>query len=417
MLKGVKGDTYVGSYAVNIYRKDFPLLQFHKDVAYLDSGATTQKPQAVIDRISRFYEQEYASVHRGIYGLTEHATELYEGVREQTRAFLNAADVSEIVFTHGATEGMNMLACGWARHNLKKGDEIVVTELEHHANLLPWQRLEKEFGMVLKFIPMKPDGNLDYAALETVITPKTKVVSVTASSNVIGCAIDIEKIAARAHAVGAFFFVDGAQSVPRMKTDVQKLGCHALSFSGHKMLAPTGVGILYVNKALHETFMPFMVGGSMIMSVDWHESTWRPVPQRLEAGTPAIAQVIGLGAALDYLSKVDFNWLKEHETKLCRTFIDGIQGLKHVRLLGPADLICKEGHLVSFIVDGMHAFDVAAYLDGLKIAVRAGHHCAQPLHNKLGFPYSIRASFYLYNDVDEVERLVKALKELDASLG
>lgn len=394
------------------FRKDFPLLNNHPKLAYCDSAATTQKPQAVIDSMVEFYSTANAPVHRGIYALAEKATGLYEGVREQVRSFINAADVSEIVFTHGSTESLNTMAGGWARHVLHKGDEVVVTEMEHHANLVPWQRLEKEMGIVLKFLPLTPEGDLDYSALHTVITHATRVVSVSGGSNVIGIAVDLERIAKRAHEVGAIFIVDAAQSSPRRPIDVQKIGCHALAFSGHKLLGPTGVGVLYVNKKLHDEFEPFILGGSMVLSVDWHESTWRPVPQRLEAGTPAIAQVVGLGAALTYLKQVDFAWLEEHEKKLCHKLVNALLPFKEIRILGPVEKLLSEGHLVSFSVKDMHAHDVAAFLDSHGIAVRAGHHCAQPLHNKLGVPNSVRASFYLYNTEEDVDRLIKALREM-----
>ncbi|MBN2267095.1 MAG: SufS family cysteine desulfurase [Candidatus Babeliaceae bacterium] len=395
------------------FRDDFPLLKEHSSLAYCDNAATAQKPQYVIDCVDQFCRKENAPVHRGIYTLAETATVLYERARENVRAFLNAEDISEIVFTHGATESLNTIAAGWARYNLKAGDEVVVTEMEHHANLVPWQRLEKEIGVVLKFIPITEEGDLDYAAVDTVITPRTKVVSVTGGSNVIGIDIHLDRIAKRAHEVGAVFIVDAAQSAPRSRIDVRAIGCDCLVIAPHKLMAPTGVGAFYVNKKLHETFEPLMVGGSMVLSVDWHDSIWRPVPQRLEAGTPAIAQVVGLGAAIEYINQnVDFDWVAEFEAELCRRVVDGLLPLNQVRILGPIEKLRSEGHLVSFSVEGMHSHDVAAFLDSRGIAVRAGHHCAQPLHNKLGVPNSVRASFYIYNSIEDAERLVKAMQEL-----
>ncbi|HBL99005.1 TPA: cysteine desulfurase [Candidatus Dependentiae bacterium] len=393
------------------YRADFPLLK-GSDVAYLDNAATTQKPQQVIDALSRFYSKDNAPVHRGFYALAERATEQYESAREKVRKYLYATDASEIVFTRGTTESINTVVHAWGEKNLKAGDEIVLTEVEHHAQLVPWQQFAKAQGCVLKFIPITADGLIDYSAIPSVITTKTKIVCASAGSNVVGVSTNLEPILARAHEVGAATLVDAAQMAPRVRYNVQKLDCDFFVFSGHKMLGPTGIGVLYVKKARHHELQPFILGGSMVLSVDWDNSTWREMPTLLEAGTPPIAQVVGLGAAIDYLERVDFGWLERHEAALSAQLVNGISTLPGVRILGPLDKLREKGHLVSFVVKGMHAHDVAAYLDQFKVAVRAGHHCAQPLHNKLGVPGSVRASFYLYNTEYDVELIVNALQKL-----
>lgn len=396
---------------MNKYKKDFPFFANSK-VIYCDSAATSQKPASVIEAMSHFYAYENAPVHRGIYALAEEATKHFEGVREQLCRFIGAAEPSEIVFTRGTTESLNLIVHAWGAGNLKPGDEVVISELEHHALLVPWQQFAKTHGTVLKFIPVLPDGELDYASLAKVITNKTKLVGVTAGSNVIGVATKLEPIIAQAKKVGARIIIDAAQMLPRERCDVQKLGCDFLAFSGHKMVGPTGIGGIYIKKELHTQLQPFMLGGSMIFSVDWQESRWREMPQLLEAGTPPIAEVIGLGAALSYLEKVDFKELAAHEAALCKRLVEGIENIEGVRILGPRERLVKEGHLVSFVVEGVHPYDVASFLDKYQVAVRAGHHCAQPLHTKLGVVGSVRASFYLYNTMDDVEAIIKALVEM-----
>ncbi|HBY06002.1 MAG: hypothetical protein UV38_C0002G0246 [candidate division TM6 bacterium GW2011_GWE2_42_60] len=393
------------------YRKDFPLIT-DSDIVYCDNAATTQKPESVIKALDSFYRHTNAPVHRGFYALAEKATEQFEQAREKVRNFLGAAETCEIVFTRGATEGVNTVVHAWGEKNLKAGDEIVLSEVEHHSMLVPWQQFALAHGCILKFIPADSDGVLDYTTLASVITSKTKFVGISAGSNVIGVASDIEPVILRAHEVGAVVLVDGAQMAPRARYNMQKLGCEFFVFSGHKMLGPTGIGALYIKKALHSSLKPFLYGGSMVLSVDWRESEWREMPDLLEAGTPAIAQVVGLGAAIDYLEKIDFDWLQKHETFLTARFIDGIAKIPDIRILGPVERMREQGHLVSFVVKGMHAHDVAAYLDQFHVAVRAGHHCAQPIHNKLGVPGSVRASFYIYNTEQDVDILVNALKKL-----
>jgi len=395
-------------------RKDFPILDElvdGKPLIYFDSAATTQRPKKVVEAVSSFYNKANSNIHRGIHMLSERATQLYEAAREKVAQFIGASDSTEIIFTRGTTESINMVAQTWGEQNVQKGDEILVSELEHHANLLPWQRLAKKTGATLKFIPVLPDGKLDMSKLDELITPKTKLVAVTHSSNVLGTHVDVATIAKKAHAVGAKILVDAAQSIAHKKVDVQDLDCDFLAFSGHKMLAPTGIGALYIKKDLHEQLPPYQVGGGIVYEVDFYDSSWQEVPQRLEAGTPAIAEAVGLGAAIDYINEnIDFAELQAAEAAMTKRAIEGLSQVPNLTMLGSLEDLKKNGHLVSFTVDGLHAHDVAEYLNGHGIAVRAGHHCAQPLAKKLGAPASIRASFYgCYNTLDEVDSFVNAM--------
>lgn len=398
------------------FQKDFPILKSSVNgnaLAYLDSASTSQKPQEVIDAISHFYATGYANVHRGVYTLAEEATRQYEQVRMQVAAWIGAQDPREIVFTHGATEAINMVAASWALAHIKAGDEILLSELEHHANLLPWQYVAGKTGAQLKFIPVRPDGTLAMDQLDQLITSKTKLVSIIHVSNAVGTHVDVATIIAKAHAIGARVLVDAAQSIPHQRIDVRALGCDFLVFGAHKMLGPTGVGVLYIKKDLHDQMRAYQLGGGIVYESTYESATFLPVPQLLEAGTPPIAQVIGLGAAITYLEKnVDFDALRVHEAKLCAQLIDGLERMPRIRILGNTDELKKRGHLVSFVMQNMHAHDVAAYLDGFGIAVRAGHHCAQPFARKMGYDASVRVSFYLYNTVQEVDRLIDALKKL-----
>lgn len=393
-------------------KREFPFFIAHT-VSFLDNAATTQKPQIVIEAISNFYAKNNAPVHRGIYALAERATELYEGVRAQTARWLNAREASEIVFTASATESINIVAQSWAMHVLKAGDEILVSELEHHANLVVWQAVAQKTGARLVQIPINHDGSLQYEKLPLLVTSRTKLVAVSHSSNVFGVVVAIEKIIAAAKKVGAKVLIDASQTVPRRQLDVQKLDCDFLVFSSHKMLGPTGVGILYIARELHEQIIPVTLGGGMVYAVEDVVSTWRAMPQRLEAGTRSVADVIGFGAALEYLQKnVDFVALQTYEAQLCARFVDGVRDLASVKILGNPERLSREGHLVSFTVDGVHPHDAAAFLDSHGICVRAGHHCAQPVHKRLGLEGSLRASFYCYTAAEDVDRLIVALHEL-----
>lgn len=399
-------------------RADFPIL-LQKINGYpligCDNASTTHKPQSVIDAELQFYTQTNANIYRGIHTFAERATDLYEAARKKVAQFIGALP-EEIIFTRGCTSGINFVATSWGQANIKAGDEIVMTELEHHANLLPWQRIAQKNGATVKFIPIFPDGSLDLSNLDSIITNKTKMVSVIHVSNAIGTHVDVAAIIARAKIVGARVLIDAAQSVPHQKIDVGQLDCDFLAFSGHKLLGPTGIGVLYIKKELHSLIEPYEVGGGMVEDVDCHNATWAPAPQKFEAGTPAIAQAIGLGAAIDYVqANVDFDDLAIHEAQLCARLIGGLSGIKAVQILGPIEELKKNGHLVSFLVEGYHSHDVAAFLDVRGISVRAGHHCAQPFAKKLGYDASVRVSFYFYNTVEEVDSIIAAIRELVTS--
>lgn len=397
-------------------KNDFPI--FHnrtkKDrLVYLDNAATTHKPYAVLNAERDFYENGYASVKRGIYKSGERATESYEAARNRVASFIGAENPSEVIFTSGATDSINLIAKAWGELNIGPGDEIVVSELEHHANLLPWQRLATDRGAFLRYIPVSFDGTLSLAAIDDLITPQTKLVAVTYSSNAVGTHTDIARIMQRAREVGAAVLIDAAQAVPHQKINVQELGCDFLVFSGHKMFGPTGIGIAYINKRIHRQLQPYRLGGGMVHSVHMYDADWLSMPHMLEAGTPPIAQAIGLVAAIDYLEHtIGYEALAEHERALMHMLVDGLQTISGITILGPVDELRDTAHLLSFIVDGVHAHDVAAYLDCHGIAVRAGHHCAQPLAQKLGITASVRVSVYAYNTKDDIQALLTALKQL-----
>lgn len=395
-------------------RKDFPILNQSNDgkaLIYLDSAATSQKPMHVIDAISDFYKNYNANISRGIYDLGEKTTELYEQARETVATFIGA-NPNEIVFTSGATQGINFITRAWGDKNIHAGDEIIITELEHHSNMIPWQQLAERTGAVLKYIPVNFDGMLALEMLPELITKKTKLIAVTHVSNAIGTHVDIEHIIKQAHAVGARVLIDACQSVPHQKINVHKLNVDFLVFSGHKMFGPTGIGVLYIKEKLHDEVSPYQFGGGMIYDADLYHARWLKAPHKFEAGTPPIAQAIGLAAAIDYINKnIDFDELKKHEAELCARLIDGLLQHKAITIFGPVDQLKKSGHLVAFTVDGIHPHDVAAQLNKAGICVRAGHHCAQPLAKKMGIASSVRASFYAYNTRKEVDHLVNELKK------
>lgn len=396
-------------------RNDFPILKKrinNKPLIYLDSAATTHKPQQVLDVITTFYAEHNANIHRGVYALTEQATTLYEQARTRVAQFIGAHP-HEIIFTRSTTESINMVAATWAHRHIKEGDEIVLSELEHHSNLLPWQALANDRGARLVFIPVTQDGTLALSELDNLISSKTKLVTISHVSNALGTHNDVERIISAAHAVGAKVLIDAAQSVPHQKIDAHALSCDFLAFSGHKMFGPTGIGVLYVASALHAAMPPYQYGGGMVYQADFTHATFLKMPQRMEAGTPAIAQAIGLAAAIEYIdSHIDFNELKKYEAQLCARLIDGLSSMPNIRILGPIEQLKECGHLVSFVVDGMHAHDVAAYLDTFGMCVRAGHQCAQPLATRLGIQAAVRASFYAYTTREEVDALLSALGSL-----
>lgn len=406
------------SFNASVIAQDFPILSRKirdgKRLVYLDSGATSQKPNVVIEAQSDFYRLHNAAAHRGAHQLAEEATDALEGARQIVASFINA-DVDEVVFTKSATEALNLVsyAMGNApkgnRFHLSAGDGIVVTEMEHHANLIPWQQLAARTGASLSWFEVTPDGRLDLSKIESVITEKTKVVALTQQSNVLGTIIPLDEIVKRAHAVGAVVVLDACQSVPHMSVDVKALGVDFLAFSGHKTVGPTGIGIFWGRSELLAELPPFLTGGSMIENVTMTSATWAPAPRKFEAGVPNMAQAVGLGAALTYLSKIGMNQIHEHERELTQYLLNEFSTIKDLKVIGPQDMNMRGG-IVSFSVGEIHPHDLGQYLDSQGIAVRTGHHCAWPLTRKLGVPATTRASFYLYNTTDDLDALVAGIR-------
>ena len=393
-------------------REDFPILRRRvrgKPLVYLDSAATSQKPRQVIEALSDFYENHCSNVHRGVHTLSEEATSLYEGARGKLAAFIKAPKPETIVFTRNATEAINLVAHAWGRKFLGAQDEILLTELEHHSNLVPWQMLSRERGVRLNFVPITAEGALDLAAAARLITPRTKLVAFTAASNALGCLVPVSELVALAKANGAKTLVDASQWTPHLETDVARWGCDFAAFSGHKMLGPLGVGVLYAKEELLEEMDPFLGGGDMISRVWWEGFSPNAVPQKFEAGTPSIADAVGLGAAVDYLSSVGLAAVREHELGLVRAALEVLSARKGVSVYGPREPERRTG-VVSFNIEGVHAHDVGTVFDLEGVEIRAGHHCCQPLMTRLNVPGTARASFYLYNTPEDVEALGRALE-------
>ncbi|MDX7993831.1 cysteine desulfurase SufS [Bacillus subtilis] len=391
-------------------REQFPILHQQvngHDLVYLDSAATSQKPRAVIETLDEYYNQYNSNVHRGVHTLGTRATDGYEGAREKVRKFINAKSMAEIIFTKGTTTSLNMVALSYARANLKPGDEVVITYMEHHANIIPWQQAVKATGATLKYIPLQEDGTISLEDVRETVTSNTKIVAVSHVSNVLGTVNPIKEMAKIAHDNGAVIVVDGAQSTPHMKIDVQDLDCDFFALSSHKMCGPTGVGVLYGKKALLENMEPAEFGGEMIDFVGLYESTWKELPWKFEAGTPIIAGAIGLGAAIDFLEEIGLDEISRHEHKLAAYALERFRQLDGVTVYGPEE----RAGLVTFNLDDVHPHDVATVLDAEGIAVRAGHHCAQPLMKWLDVTATARASFYLYNTEEEIDKLVEALQK------
>lgn len=396
---------------VQAVRADFPVLKREingKQLAFLDSAASSQKPVSVLDAIDRYYRTNHANVHRGIYRLSEEATDAYEKAREKVAGFINAGSKKEVIFTRNTTESINLVAYSWARTNLRAGDEILLTVMEHHANLVPWQLVAQEKDVRLRFIPITADGRLDLGDIDGLLTDRTRLVAFTQISNVLGTINPVRQIVDMAHRVGAITLVDGAQAVPHLPVDVQALGCDFYAFSSHKMCGPTGVGVLWGRRELLESMPPFLSGGDMIRRVELEHSEWAALPNKFEAGTPAIAEAIGLGAAVDYLAALGMDAVHAYESELTAYALERLQEVPGVTIYGPTDLQVRGG-VVAFNLDGAHPHDVATILDSEAIAVRAGHHCAMPLHKVLGLAATTRASFYIYNTTAEIDRLVDAL--------
>lgn len=389
-------------------RKLFPILDQEVNghpLVYLDSAASSQKPISVIEAVKQYYEHDNANVHRGVHTLGSRATDAYEGAREKVARFINAKRSEEIIFTRGTTTALNLVASSYARANCKEGDEIVITPMEHHSNLIPWQQAAKATGATLKYIPLQPDGTINLADVESIITDRTKVVSMTYVSNVLGVVNPVKQVAEIAHRHGAVMVVDGAQSAPHMKVDVQDLDCDFYAFSGHKMCAPTGIGVLYGKKAILNNMEPIEYGGEMIDDVGLYDSTWKEIPYRFEGGTPIIAGAVGLGAAIDFLTEIGMNEIENHEHQLTAYAMERLAEIEGLTIYGPQ----KRAGLVTFNLDDVHPHDVATVLDAQGIAIRAGHHCCQPLMRWLEASSTARASFYLYNTEEDVDRLVKGL--------
>lgn len=378
-------------------------------LVYLDSAATSQKPIAVLNALKNYYELDNSNVHRGVHTLGNRATDSYEGAREKVRNFINANSTEEIIFTRGTTTALNTVASGYGRQNIVEGDEIVITYMEHHSNIIPWQQLAKEKGAILKYIDLEADGTLSIEKIRETITPQTKIVSMGMASNVMGTINPIKETAKIAHENGAIMVIDAAQGAPHMKIDVRELDCDFLAFSGHKMCAPTGIGVLYGKKALLENMEPIEFGGEMIDFVGTHESTWKELPWKFEGGTPIIAGAIGLGAAIDFLNEIGLDKIEAHEHKLVQYAMDEMEKIEGLSIYGPRDPMKRCG-LVTFNLDDVHPHDVATVLDMNGIAVRAGHHCAQPLMKWLQVTATARASFYMYNDEEDIDRLVAGLR-------
>lgn len=400
-------------------KSDFPILQQQVNghpLVYLDNAATTQKPRAVIDALVHFYERDNANIHRGVHTLAERSTAAYEGVRPKAAKFIGAPSGSEVIFTRNATEGLNLLAQSWGGANLAEGDEIILSVMEHHSNIVPWQLAARRANANLRYANITPEGRLDLDHLRSLVTPRTKVISVTHGSNVLGTINPISEVAAMAHSVGALLVVDGAQSAPHLPVDVAALGCDAFVFSSHKMLGPTGVGVLWAKRKLLEEMPPYMGGGDMIAIVKHDDSTWADLPHKFEAGTPNIADVVAFGAAIDYLEAIGMDAVREHELDITAYAYDRMRTADGITLFGPPPGDDK-GAVLSFALDYAHPHDIATILDSRGIAVRAGHHCAQILMRELGQPATARASFYIYNDRADVDALIDGLGEVSRVMG
>ncbi|MEA4908047.1 MAG: cysteine desulfurase [Anaerolineaceae bacterium] len=401
-------------------RQDFPILEREVrpgvQVIYLDSTATSQKPSSVLQAMEDYYRRQNANIHRGVHTLAEEATQAYEEARKKVAVFIHAPSSRQLVYTRNTTEAINLVAYSWGRSQLKAGDLVVLTEMEHHSNIVPWQILAAERGIQIRYVPVMEDGLLDMNAYHDLLALKPRLVAFTHMSNVLGTITPAKQIIADAHQAGALALVDGAQSVPHLPVDVADLDADFLAFSAHKMCGPTGIGVLYGKTALLESMPPFMGGGDMIRRVTFEGFTSNELPYKFEAGTPAIAEAIGFGAAVDYLSQIGMDAVAVHEQEITAYAMDRLSEISGLQILGPVDAHQKGG-VVSFTLQGIHPHDVAQILDEDGIAVRAGHHCAMPLHQKLGLPASTRASFYLYNTREEVDALAVSIEKVKNLFG
>lgn len=396
-------------------RPDFPILSRRvngKPLIYLDSAATTQKPNAVIEAEANFYRTINANVHRGIHTLAEESTKAYEDVREKVRALLHAKSTGGIIFTRGTTESINLVAYTWARQNLRSGDEVIISIVNHHSNIVPWQMIARETGAIIKWLDLDGEFRIKKEGLRNYLNSgKVKLVALTHASNTLGLLYDVKPLIKQAHEAGALVLLDGAQSVPHIQINVQDLDCDFFAFSGHKMCGPTGIGVLYAKESILESMKPFHGGGEMIKAVTTENFIANDLPWKFEAGTPNIAGTIGLGAAIDYLQNIGWSAIHDHEMELTTYALEQMKQIDKLKIVGPTEAENRIG-VIAFTIDGMHPHDIASELDKSGIAVRAGHHCTQPLHTRLGLNGSTRASFYIYNTKEEVNSLIAALKEV-----
>ena len=394
------------------YRRDFPIFEQNihgHPLVYLDSGASAQKPRMVMEAMTRFMERDYANVHRGVHELSVRATDKVEGVRSIVRRFINAEYDDEIVFTKGATESINLVAYSWGRTFLKAGDEIIITTLEHHANIVPWQMLRDQIGIVLRIVPLTPEGDVRVEDVKALLSPRTKLIAVAHVSNALGTVLPVKEIAALAHAAGALILIDGCQAVSHMPVDVRDIGADFYAFSGHKLYGPTGVGVLYGKREILAKMPPWQGGGDMIASVTFAETTYKEPPHRFEAGTPMITEIIGLGSAIEYVSTIGMARIAAHEADLLAYATQKLRGINSLKIVGTSP---HKAGIISFTMQDAHPHDIGTILDRQGVAVRAGHHCAQPLMDYLGVPATARASFGLYNTHADVDALVTAIEKV-----
>ena len=394
-------------------KRDFPILLRKiglNDLVYLDNAATSQKPVQVVEAVKDFYLEHNANVHRGIHSLSEEASVMYDDARKKVAHFINSIYPEEIIFTHGSTESLNMVAFSWGVPNLKKSDKILLTGFEHHSNLIPWQIVAKNTGAELKFVKTAPNGTVEMSEFKNALTSDVRLVCVAHASNVLGTILDIREISKLAHAVGALVCVDGAQAVPHMSVNIQSLGCDFYAFSGHKMLAPMGIGVLYVKKGVMGQMIPSQFGGGMIKEVSLTEASWAEAPEKFEAGTPDVGGAVGLAAAIDYLLAIGMDKVREHEIELNKYAIEKLTSIEGIKIIGPSDPEKRTG-LVSFYSEKVHAHDIASVLNSSGVAVRSGHHCAMPLHKEMGLPATVRASYYIYNDLSDIDKLAEGVEK------
>lgn len=402
----------MSAFNINIIRKDFPILNrsvYDKPLVYLDNAASTQKPRSVIERISKYYEEEHSNVHRGIHYLSQKATDYYEEGREKVQKFINAARSEEIIFTRGTTEGINLVANAFRQSSIGPGDEILISHMEHHSNIVPWQHVCEEKGATLKVIPINDEGELIMEEFEKLLNEKTRLVALVHVSNALGTINPVKEVIEKAHAQDVPVLIDGAQAIQHLKVDVQELDCDFYVFSGHKMYGPTGIGILYGKYDLLKEMPPYQGGGEMILSVDFDKTVYADVPHKFEAGTPHIAGVIGLGAAIDYINQVSLDEIAKHEEEVLHYGTEVLSGIKGLKMIGTAKY---KSSVLSFDLNGIHPHDVGTIIDREGVAIRTGHHCAQPVMNRYGVPATSRASIAMYNTKEEIDELAKAIEKV-----